>query len=454
MTSVTRDVRFLLSEPATDLAVATPATLAKAISAEPRHLVVEGGGGARALRAAGYAVSRYVTLPDAADPAIVVPVGAAAPARYALEEWLAPASRLKRLRNRAAAELVARNVFLPGRGIALATKKPGRPFLVAAAEQLGVPATASWFLVPGASDALSRGVFQLFERGGREPAWALKFARVPGYEEPFARDEQGLRLAAVAGNAARAHAPRLVGRFEAGGLPASLETAAIGRRLIAYLASGSGRQEKLRTVQRVGEWTIAVGAETAGPAERDIGERAELLERLSAEWRDRGTPVATADELQSVPAVLEHRDLGSWNVVVGRGTFTVLDWEDATLAGFPLWDLWYLLADALAHLDGVGTDGPEQERHFVRLFRGELPTSALLFSLTRRTVEALRLQEGDVSRLATLAWLWHGIAHLARGETLQRHAPGATPARTASERRAELWLAEPGLGPGWTAWRG
>jgi len=453
VTPLSRNARFLLADPAADIATATAATLAAAISAEPRHIVVEGGG-ARALRAASYSVSRYLTVPAAADPAVIVPVGAASPARYALREWLAPAGGPKRLRNRVAAELVARGLLPPGKGFALGTKTPGKPFLVAAAEHLGVPAMASWFLVPGAGDALSRGVFQLFDPGAREPAWALKFARVPGYEEPFARDEQGLRLAALAGSTAREHVPRLIGRFEAGGLPASLETAAIGQRLAAYLASGAGRHEKLRTIQQVAEWTIAIGAETAAPAARYTGERAELLEQIAAGWSGRGMPPASSTDLRSVPAVLEHRDLGSWNIVVGRGTFTVLDWEDATFAGFPLWDLWYLLADAIAHLDGAGTDGPEKERHFVQLFRGELPSSALLFSLTRRTVDALHLLESDVSGLALHAWLWHGIAHLARTEALERHAPGAAPARTASERRASLWLSEPGLGPNWSAWRG
>lgn len=445
-------LRFVLSEPGADLVVATQATLERTIAAGPRHLLVEGGRGARELGTAGYEVSRYMTLPDATEPAVVVPLGAAAAARYAFGVWLAPAGRVKQVTHRLAAELVARNVLVRGRGVAIATKAPGPPFLVSAAEKLGVPVSSTWFLVPGAGDALSRGVFQIFEGAGREPAWALKFARVPDYDEQFARDERGLRLAKAAGGAAQAHAPRLVGRFVAGGVHASVESAATGRRLIALLATGAEKREKLHAIEQVAAWTVAVGAETARNDEDD-GERAQVLQRIASAWHERGVPAASADALRFIPSVLEHRDLGSWNVVVGRETFVVVDWEDATRAGFPLWDLWYLLADALAHLDGVGTDGQAKERHFVQLFRGELPTSALLFALTRRTVSALRLREEDVSRLALLAWLWHGTSHLARHDALDRLAPGGTTVRTGSERRAELWLAEPGLGPDWSSWR-
>ena len=313
------DFRFVLPEPVPAVGSTSAAMLADTIAQAPRHVLVHGRRASRQLSASGYHLTRYLALPNAVRPSVIVPLGSEAPARYAMAEWLVAADRAKQVQNRLVAGLVARDVAVRGRTVALASKAPGPPFLVAAAEPFGVQPESPWFLVPGAGDALSRGVFQLFERGASSPTWALKFARVPGYDEQFASDERGLALAATAGGSVSAHAPRLIGRFESGGVHASLETAAAGQRLISLLATGAGRGEKLGAIERVAEWTVRIGAETARAA-AGTRDRTHVLERIAATW-----PGVEPLVLSSVPAVIEHRDLGSWNVVVGGGSFTVLD---------------------------------------------------------------------------------------------------------------------------------
>ena len=89
----------------------------------------------------------------------------------------------------------------------------------------------------GSADALTRGVFHLFPPGAVDPSWVLKFARVPGYSDPFDRDERGLTIARDGGETVARHAPHLLGRLEAAGLSATVETAAVGARL-TYLLQG------------------------------------------------------------------------------------------------------------------------------------------------------------------------------------------------------------------------
>ncbi|HEX2045478.1 MAG TPA: hypothetical protein VHF23_07630, partial [Gaiellaceae bacterium] len=136
----------------------------------------------------------------------------------------------------------------------LAARRPAPPFLVARAFGLGIPPGADWLLMPGQGDELSRGGFHLFPPGEPDPAWILKFARVAGYVEPFERDERGLGLAARAGGVAAARAPRLLGRFDVGGLHASVETAAAGQRLVGFLHSDASPAAKRAAVEAVASW--------------------------------------------------------------------------------------------------------------------------------------------------------------------------------------------------------
>ncbi len=395
-------------------------------------------------------VSRaFLALPSVEAPTFFLPLDCRAAVRYALTESLAPPARWKRLRNRLLQPALARGIAPASRLVSVAQRGHEEPFLITAAHELGIPARIEWFLAAGQGDALSRGVFQVFENDGREPRWALKFARVPDYAEPFDRDERGLELARRVGGPVAEHAPRFLGRLVVGGIHASLESAAVGQRLIGFLHTAASRTDKLRAIEAVAEWTLAVARHTRAAPELLGPERDRLRRHVLPHWP--GAPAGLADDLAAVPAVFQHGDLGSWNAVVRPGGFTVLDWEDAVPHALPLWDLWYLLADALAHLDGA--PGPDtREQHFAGLFRGELPVSEILFRWTRQTVEALEIPADAVSTLATLCWLDEGLGHHERQSAIGQYAPGSERAKTQYERIGELWLSTPGLGLGWSSW--
>jgi hypothetical protein len=406
-------------------------------------VVVEG-----VARLQGYANRRYVVFGNRERPVLLVPRDRGNVISYALSAWSGPQTGARALRRPLIARLPRLALRLAGwPEVTIASREPDPPRIVTAAvRQLGLQDSVDWLLVCGQSDELGRAAFLLFPEATSRPRWVVKFVRVPGYSDPIDRDEQALAAVAAAGGAAAAHAPRFLCRLEVDGLAASIETAAPGRRLSAVLSSRGSRTGKTALVDGVAEWIIRVGVETRH------GSAAPELDRLRAEvlgsW-----PVAP-DELlgglAGLPAVLQHNDLGPWNIISnGRSDFTAVDWESANPAGLPLWDLWYFLADALRLLDGEDAAGGAA---FARLFRGEAAASSDLFRWTREAVDALGIPAEGVGKLATLCWLHHGLSVEARSAAVDRFAAGGRALRPAAADYARVWLADPALGSGWRSW--
>ncbi len=424
-----------------DLAVAPVERAAEALGLGARAVVLEGRGGARKLRRADYATTRCLPLPSIEAPDLLLPLERDAPVGYALTTWRPADTRAKQVRNRALASL-ARFVPDPRPLQALGLREPGPPATIAAAARFGVPADAGWFLTLGQGDDLTRAVFHVFAPGARNPGWVVKTARVPGYDEPFAKDEAGLALVEAAGGAAFRHAPRLLGRFEVERRHASVESAAVGERLSTLLARDRARGRQAFTDLMA--WVSDVGAQTA-----TVGALGEELARLEREVLPRWEAAASLlSGLPELPAVLQHNDLGTWNTVwAAPGEFTILDWESACADGLPLWDLLYFAVDALGQLDGART-AEQRAEHAIRLLRGELSASRTLFESIRRYVSGLGIPAEAVGPLATLCWLHHGLSHVKRGEKL-----GAEAQIPPAERIAPVWMEDPLLGPAWDRWR-
>jgi hypothetical protein len=274
----------------------------------------------------------------------------------------------------------------------------------------------------------------------------LKFARARGYSAPFDRDEEALRLAASAPVAA-AHAPRFLGRCVVDGHHISVESAAPGARLSALLRSGVSRKRKVDAVETVAAWLLDMMRETG------VGTAGREVERLARDvlptWPAGSLSESVLVELGALPAVLQHNDMGSWNVVFYRHRgFTALDWESSRAEGLPLWDMLYFLADALTLIDG-SADEPEG---FSRLFRGEAPSSPLLFRWVRRCVEALAIPKPLVGMIATTCWLHHGLSRIPRAEALGTYGAAPPAGAWRAETYALSWLSDPALGEGWRAW--
>jgi hypothetical protein len=165
-------------------------------------------------------------------------------------------------------------------------------------------------------------------------------------------------------------------------------------------------------------------------------------------WRRFGAPADLVERLPDVPAVLQHNDLGTWNIVTDGRAFMAIDWESARPAGMPLWDLCYFLADALPRLEG-SADRDTYLNRTLTLFAGHSAHSALLFRWIREAVRALQIPPAAVGPLVTLCWLHHGLSADARTRAL-----GASRAAPLGHLglMGPHWLVHPALGPSWSAW--
>jgi hypothetical protein len=434
-----------------DLVVAPASQAERAIACGSEMVILEGHGGARRLRRAGLVDQLFLVRPSAERPDFLLPLHVPDVAAYAVRMWSASYSRHKGARNRLASLLLRVHAFPEiGPVVAVGLRRSGHPYVVRAAERLGVPRNVRWLLAFGQADALSRNVFHLFEEGTRTPSRVLKFSRVPGYDDPFLRDERGLSIAHETGGVAALHAPTLLGRFQVDGLEASLETAACGPKLRDALLAPGSEASKLELVEEVAAWLVDVAESSAAGPDRLAHERRRLLEDVIPAWRGSGVGEDLVRDLPPVAAVLQHNDLGAWNIVVSDSGFTAVDWEAARRFGLPVWDLLYFLTDALATLDRT-TTSKEQDEHTRLLLRGDLRRSPLLFDWVRRMVGKLDIPERAVGPIATLAWLHHGLSHVARETAIQRFgSKSGLPAPAG--RIAPFWLSDPLLGPEWKAW--
>lgn len=435
-----------------DLVVAPRALFDEAMAVEAKAVVIDGDMGRR-LRGSGVVSRRLMARPSRLEPALLLPLDQPRPTAYAVDAWSIADTSWKRARRRVARTVVPRG--WPGLPDVLTVARGGSapPYLVGAASEHGVPLDAGWVLTLGQGDELSRNAFHLFSPESAVPSWVLKFARVPGYREPFDRDERGLAAAARAGGVVAARTPRLLARFTAGGIEASLETAAVGKRLREVLIEPGRRGRKHGLIQAVSAWLIDVARATRRPPAAVGEELARIGRDVLPRYASFGVGTDLLQQVAALPGVLQHNDLGSWNILVDGDEFVVVDWESAQEVGLPLWDTVYFLADALALVDGA-TDGSTRHEHTRRLFRGELPSSALLFGFVGRSVEALAIPPEAVGPLVALCWMHHAQSPVRRTSELARYADTSTMRRHGTELNAEAWLSDPALGTEWPAWRG
>jgi hypothetical protein len=399
------------------------------------------------LHRSGRTGLRLLVQGDLTRPAVIVPLRRNS-VRYHLDRRHLGRSRVLAARSRVVshlAELPVLDRWLPdGRVVTLVTDGPPPvppPELIRAVRALGVVDHCDWVLVLGHGDDLQRAVFHLLE-GGR-PRWVLKFSRVAGHQVSFARDEIGLGLIRDVGGDLAARAPSHLGRIEVSGLAASVETAAPGAALTRLLGG-----HPMALIDRIAAWVVALGVRTATPPPGAEAERRRLVEDVLPAWRGQPGTAGLVEGLPSVPGVLQHNDLGSWNIVTDGRQFTVVDWESARAVGLPLWDLCYLLADVLPRLEGPA-DADTLVRRTLRLFAGGSPYSERLFGWVREAAGSLQIPDDAVGALASLCWMSHAMSSKIRAEALAGAA--AAPSGHLA-RLAGPWLAHPDLGPSWKAW--
>jgi hypothetical protein len=421
--------------PATDVCVCDAVSWRAAVAGRPRSLVITGRVSRRALGRRGYAVRRAVAWPDAADPVAVATLDPG-PLRQLF--GLDPASTGRRVAGGVAAS-AARMGLLPSSTAVTIAEMAGHggPWPLRAADHRPV----GWLMSRGHGDDLQRLVFLGFDDRAGAPRVAVKLGRVPGHTAAFDGEQRGLALLAAAGREVAGRAPALLGRATVAGLPASVESAAPGRRLCDVLGGRQSRSARLRLVDAVAAWTVDLCRETRGP----------LNAAATAELRSLAAGAGRSDlQIAHLAGALVHGDLGTWNIVTPGSGFTVVDWESARRPGLALSDLAYFLADALTLMSGRRAGAEDQTTAMLRLFRGDTDLSDTLFGWIRRAATATGVAAADVGPVLTLTWLWHARSPQRRQQALQ-DSPPATAAPHA--RLAARWLVDPKLGWRWDAWR-
>jgi hypothetical protein len=433
-----------------DLLVTTDPGVAERAARQTRDVIVDGDRGAASVLA-GRVVTRLLTLPVWGSPVAIVDLAQRRPAAYAMQHAIVHAEAWRAVRNRVAAHLVRRGLLPTPKTLITVGGEAGSPaFLASAREQLGL-GQRDWLMLVSMGAIGRRNALLLFPPGSDEPAEALKFARVRGYSSQFDRDEQAAKLVAQTGGAIAAHAPRYFGRFELDGYHASLETAARGQKLAAFLRQPISRRRKLEVLDTVADWLIQVARETAAPVDALAAERERFEREVLPFWAGRGVDPHLIRLLPPVPPTFQHWDVAEENIIVSREGFVVVDWEFAQRHGLPLADLMFYAVHVLRILDGRLTL-EERDRHFVEVLTGRAPSSPILFRWVQKLVEALNLPPESVATLATLSWLDRG--KLSTEEHLRAEALGGVPLATSfAERASVVWLEHPELGTRWNAWR-
>lgn len=435
-----------------DLVVAPATDVAAALAVGAGHCLILGGDVTRQVRSHGLEAEVYLAVPDLQAPEYLVPIAQARTVRYFYDVVRVAPSRARWYRNRMAARVAGLARYAAGAQlVTVVAERIECPLGVAVAARAGRFDPGGWYLSLGQVTADRRVVFSVFDGTSPSPRLVVKLDRKPrGADALVPEEREGRWLADLASRdpLLGGHVPRPVADLPCGRGRATVETAAVGHLLTDFLRGPFTRRRKVVALESVAAWLVAVAVATA---HREPARRVTATDGPGVGGSGAASPVAPGP---GVPLVLEHGDLWSGNVVYRPGrTFTVIDWADADPDGLPLRDLLYFLSDTLALLDGTTTD-EDRDRHFGELFRGELPSSALLFRWVRALVGALDIDPASVGPLAS--WCWEELA-AHRRETMAdeldhtvEHA-GPEPYEPAI-RRAEVWQRDPKLGGGWTAW--
>jgi hypothetical protein len=174
--------------------------------------------------------------------------------------------------------------------------------------------------------------------------------------------------------------PRVIFSGELEGLGALVITPVPGRPLLRPWRLGVRFVQTAATIFRFGGGTRRLGdvlaaAKTDDP---DWARRVRDTRTAILPWADR-----------TVPAGLVHGDFAPWNLLEGRDSVGVVDWEEARFDGLPFWDIWHYAVQTAAL-----TRWSRSTKALRRAIRGEGP----LWSAVQRYAWGTDVS-GDLARV-------------------------------------------------------
>jgi hypothetical protein len=209
---------------------------------------------------------------------------------------------------------------------------------------------------------------------------------------------------------ALAGVPRSRGLVGRGALVLLAESPVVGRSLDAELSAATFSQH----ANDVTDWLLALAGRTP-PVTREAW-WSRLIEPVLSTFRaefgsvlDEGDlegGLAALKDLPDLPLVPEQRDMGPWNLVLGRDGIGVLDWESAEPSGLPVLDLIYFLVYAAFHVAGA-----RRSDNLLDTYRAVRTPTTLLGRVARdclvRYCRGLEVPPGVLHQLHLLTWMIH-----------------------------------------------
>jgi Phosphotransferase enzyme family len=347
-----------------------------------------------------------------------------------------PTARIGKLRNRLIASRLGS--FLGTIQVGHETADAVIPWpLRAAADAIGLEYPAAWLVQLRSGDDGQRMVFHAFGPGESQPTWVLKMSRLPGGPARSTVERNALDALQRYGPAVTDRATVVLGELQLNGAQASVERAAPGTTMSAWIST-----EGMSAVPMIHSVLAWIDALAAVPGEPHDDGTVEQLRQDTLVWYNAED---LAPRLIGLPSVVAHNDVGTWNILTDGRQFTVVDWEGANPAGWPMWDGAYFLTDALAELCGP-SDHALRPRWACDLWAGGLEQSPWVLDWLKRSAISLGIERSRLSAAIVAGWLHHGRSRGRRAAIFGGDAGGGWLGDIAAE-----WLRDPRLGLQWDA---
>ena len=240
----------------------------------------------------------------------------------------------------------------------------------------------------------------------------VKFPRDPASSAALEREAHMLSLL---GRRQLPGVPQLMAEERADGGIAVVESALAGRAFYDCLRRGTER----RLADTGREWLVglASGAQgTAGVQVRAVGDAFATIARDAIEPTLLARGLAAFHQLEGLPAVVEHRDFGPWNLMLDEaGGLQVLDWESSVTDGVPGADLVYFLT-YLGFSRHDARHSRMQARAYRRVWDAGTPSGAMALASAElvRYLEQLGLEPALALPIRLYTWALHAISEQQR----------------------------------------
>lgn len=279
-----------------------------------------------------------------------------------------------------------------------------------------------WALSAKGEYASRKVLFFLYPPNGAAPEIIVKLTRDPAMNPRLENERRALEALWAAGVGDAATLPRVRFQGHHGGLAVVGESVVRGHPFRARTSWAADCRHANAAV----DWLVAMSATTADAAAVSSAEAAAVLRDLYARFTGiYRLPAAERARLEAeiarvgahpgpFPAVFQHGDPGTWNLVAtadGRTAF--LDWEAAEARGMPLWDVFYFLR---SYAVGAARAGGEAdvlrgvEAHFIR---GSHLTAWLADGI-RRARDAAGVPAELVPALFLTCWMHRALKEATR----------------------------------------